>query len=63
MAVVTIAAVQAAYVLMDQQACVDKAVRLLSQAVDLGTCALKHDVQCGLPCSARDGEASEQANR
>jgi len=36
MAVVTIAAVQAAYVLMDQQACVDKAVRLLSQAVDGG---------------------------
>lgn len=36
MAVVTIAAVQAAYVLMDQQAFVDKAVRLLSQAVDGG---------------------------
>ena len=36
MAAVTVAAVQAAYVLMDQQACVDKAVRLMSQAVDGG---------------------------
>jgi nitrilase len=33
---VTVAAVQAAYVLMDQQACVDKAVTLLSRAVDGG---------------------------
>ena len=32
MATVTVAGVQAAYVLMDQQACLDKAVALLHQA-------------------------------
>lgn len=36
MATVTVAAVQAAYVLMDRQACVDKTVGLLSRAVDGG---------------------------
>ena len=36
MATVTVAAVQAAYVLMDQQACLDKAVALLHQAAGHG---------------------------
>lgn len=36
MAAVTVAAVQAAYILMDQRACLDKAVRLLHQAADAG---------------------------
>ena len=36
MATVTVAAVQAAYVLMDQQACVDKVVRLLHDAAGRG---------------------------
>ena len=36
MATVTVAGVQAAYILMDQQACVDKVVTLLRQAVDGG---------------------------
>jgi predicted amidohydrolase len=36
MAAVTVAAVQAAYILMDQRACLDKAVTLLHQAADAG---------------------------
>ncbi len=36
MAAVTVAAVQAAYILMDQRACLDKAVTLLQQAADAG---------------------------
>jgi hypothetical protein len=36
MATVTVAAVQAAYILMDQRACMDKAVTLLGQAADAG---------------------------
>jgi len=36
MAIATIAAVQAAYILMDQQACLDKAIALLRQAADGG---------------------------
>ena len=36
MATVTLAAVQAAYILMDQRACVDKAIMLLQQASDGG---------------------------
>ena len=36
MATVKAAAVQAAYVLMDQQACVDKAVRLIGEAAEQG---------------------------
>ena len=36
MASVTVAAVQAAYILMDQQACVDKAIALLHQAATGG---------------------------
>jgi len=36
MATVTIAAVQAAYILMDQRACLDKAIALLRQAADRG---------------------------
>ena len=36
MATVTVAAVQAAYILMNQRACTDKAVTLLHQAADAG---------------------------
>jgi nitrilase len=36
MATVTVAAVQAAYILMNQRACLDKAVTLLHQAADGG---------------------------
>jgi|GEM_PF-7114290 len=36
MATVTIAAVQAAYILMDQRACVEKAIALLHQAAGSG---------------------------
>ena len=36
MASVTVAAVQAAYVLMDQQACLDKAITLLHTAAEAG---------------------------
>ena len=36
MATVTIAAVQAAYILMDQRACLEKAITLLQQASDGG---------------------------
>ena len=36
MATVTLVAIQAAYILMDQRACVDKAIMLLQQASDGG---------------------------
>ena len=39
MATVKAAAVQAAYVLMDRQACVDKAVRLIGEAAEQGAAA------------------------